>query len=203
MILKEMKYLYILLLVLGISCSENNFENPYKSEVEAKVENGLLGSYIDKNIYEILEEECLNQIVLSLEGVLWNSDLNNKISFGINFKPKSIINKSELKSKKDAKWLAFERIEIRESIDTSYFVEVYVYEKELNSFKPCHLLENGAIYIDSLFLITPDLKVLDNNCILEVTNNNMKKGVWREVDEEHNVIGKGNPTLPHSIVKNK
>jgi len=43
-------------------------------------------------------------------------------------------------------------------------------------------------------LITPDLKVLDNNCILEVTNNNMKKGVWREVDEEHNVIGKGNPS---------
>jgi len=43
-----MKYLYILLLVLGISCSENNFENPYKSEVEAKVENGLLAVILTK-----------------------------------------------------------------------------------------------------------------------------------------------------------
>jgi hypothetical protein len=182
--------IYIFTFLVLISCNQNNTKDNFDDENENNkkgINEGLLGKYI-KPDYTLIPDTCLNKITSSLIDILWDKDQLISVAFGINFTPRKVINPEIIRNNKDATWIAFELLFHNEDGDTTYFNEAYLYESWRNEFKPCHFREGNFIYIDSLICIVPDLKKLNGNCLLKVTNENLDKGVWREVDEEHNLI---------------
>ncbi len=184
---EEIKYLYymknimriiLVCFVLSFLVGCNNSLNE-RGNVISHFEKSEISQYIDfDSEVQVLDSDCLLKFKESLSGIIW--DEKTTLNLGISFVPKVSSNPfSHYKGEK--KWLCFYISTISE-MDTTYSYEAYYFNNYFNSLNPCYFDEQNITRVDSVIEIIPNLLILEENCILNITKTDLTPGVFEKVD---------------------
>lgn len=170
----------ILIILLGLMiwrCTEEDGNLIYVHEIkESNVSN-----YIDFNSeIKFMDTNCLNQFREALNGIIWDKD-KVSLEFGFSFQPLKIQNKYNSKNYEE-KFILFKLNEIKNDLnsknDTTSLYELYYLSSYSESLKPCYLIKDNTLLVDSIIDISPKISYLKNNCIMEFTRTDIVPGVF-------------------------
>ncbi len=164
-----------LILILSLGCTNSINE---KEDTISHFKKSKISSFIDfDNEVQVLDNECLLTFKESLLDIIWSH--NDSLIRGISFIPK-VSNNPYSHFKGEKKWLCF-FISTIEGKDTNYTYEAYYFNGHFNSMNPCHFENKNIIRVDSDIEIIPHLSILENNCVLKITNTDLAPGVFKKV----------------------
>lgn len=166
------------ILVFSVGCENEKFNDKDKSVISF-FKKGKISPFIDfDNDIQVLDNDCLLKFTESLLGIVWSD--NDSLIRGISFTPKVSNNPySHLKGEK--KWLCFHVSSI-DGKDTTYSYEAYYFNGYFNALNPCYFDSPNTLRVDSVIEIVPNLLILKENCILNITRTDLAPGVFEKVD---------------------
>src|SRR5690554_3766347 len=171
----------ILIILLGFIILRCTVKNDVNLNYIKEIKNSELKKYIDfESEIMFMDTNCLNQFRNALHKIIWDKD-KVSLEFGFLFQPIKIENKYQSKSHVE-KFILFKLKELNRALnssnDTITSYEVYYLNSYSESLKPCYLLKNNTLLVDSIIDISPDISYLKNNCIMEFTRTDIVPGVF-------------------------
>lgn len=141
-----------------------------------ELKKSAVSSYIDYNSdFEFISSDCLNQFSTALNGIIWDT---NKLSieFGLTFTPLKFKNKYYHKDFEE-RFILLKTREVKNN-DTNNLYEIYYLNSYFESLKPCYLIDENTLLVDTVIDITPNKKYLQNNCLMVFNNWDYVPGVF-------------------------
>jgi hypothetical protein len=189
----------ILIILLGFIILRCTVKNDVNLNYIKEIKNSELKKYIDfESEIIFMDTNCLNQFRNALHKIIWDKD-KVSLEFGFLFQPIKIENKYQSTSHVE-KFILFKLKELNRAFnsnnDTITSYEVYYLNSYSESLKPCYLLKNNTLLVDSIIDISPDISYLKNNCIMEFTRTDIVPGVFELYVPDSNEMKRIDSLIP-------